>query len=70
MQLSGDNFPRWELSGGQLSGGNCQGAFVRGTIVLGENCPRSNCLGGNCPVPVLFNVSNNSCLIYHTKIYH
>ena len=41
MQLSGGNFPRWELYGG---GG---GVNFRGAVALGRNCP-----GGNCPVPL------------------
>ena len=55
MQLSGGNFPRWELrTGGTCPWGNCLGAIVLGEIVFGGNCPRGIIrrvivLGGNCP---------------------
>ena len=66
VQLSGGNFPRWELYEGNCPGVIFWGAIVRRAIVLcgncpGGNCPRwqlpgGNCLGcncpwGNCPVP-------------------
>ena len=36
-QLSGGNFPRWQLSGGQ---------FSLGAIIVGGNCPGDNNPGG------------------------
>ena len=60
MQLSGGNFPSWELCRGAIA----RGVIVWGAIVLGGNCPWGGCLGGNCqggncpaencPVPVIF----------------
>ena len=53
-KLSGDNFPRCKLSGGQLSGGEIiSGAAVLVRSCPGKNCPgaivlRGNYLGGNC----------------------
>ena len=47
-QLSGGNFAKWELYGGNCPGGNCQGAIFWGVIVLGENCLGGIVLGGNC----------------------
>ena len=61
VQLSGGNFPRWELYGG-----------TRGPIVLGGNCPGGNCLGGNfpggkCPggivlIPFFYFILKTTCL--------
>ena len=51
MQLSGGNFPRWELYWGQLN----RGIIVWEAIALGGYCPREGeqLPGGNCPVPYL-----------------
>ena len=46
-ELSGGNFPRWDLCRGQFSGG----IIVCGTIVLGGNFS-GGLSGGNCPVPI------------------
>ena len=42
VQLSGGNFPRWELSGGG-------GVIVQRVIVVGGNCPEGKCPRGNGP---------------------
>ena len=59
VKLSGGNFPRRELYGGNCPGvivrgeivlvGNCPGENVYETFVLGVNCLGGNCLGNNCP---------------------
>ena len=58
MQLSGGNFPKWEMfkrRGAIVLGGNCPGRVVQGRIVLGGNCQKGNncpggyCLEDNCP---------------------
>ena len=51
MQLSGGNFPRWELYWGQLP----EGIIVWEAIALGGYCPGEGeqLLGGNCPVSYL-----------------
>ena len=46
-ELSGGNFPRWDLCREQFSGG----IIVWGTIVLGGNFS-GGLFGGNCPVPI------------------
>ena len=56
MRLSGGNFPRWKLSGGNYLGAialgeHCPGGIIQGAIVLGGNC-LGHLSRGNDPVPI------------------
>ena len=82
-QLSGGNFPRWQLSGGQFSlgaiivGGNCpgdnnpggEGTIMQRAIVWGTIIQGAMLLGGNCPGTFKKYVMSISRQFTHFAVY-